>query len=254
MERPKRKRTTGLVVLGLVPLLGLGLAQVAGGSSSGNVQSSAQKAIPFDDARLKIEFNATDGDAGLQIFVDAEPWRTVTITDPRGREVARFKSEDVIKDFGLTELFSESSEPPFDEFPFEQFKQLFPEGRYTFSGTTIDGQQLKSVFRFTHKVPDAPNIVTPADESDVAPDQLVVSWDSVTSPDGVKVVAYQVLVVADEPAQGNPVRVLDVMLPADATRLPIPAEFLQPGGYKTEVLAIENGGNQTLTEVAFTVR
>ena len=210
--------------------------------------------MPFGDARLKIEFNATDGDAGLQIFVDAEPWRNVTITNPQGREVARFKAEDVIRNFGLTELFSESSEPPFVEFPFEQFKQLFPQGRYTFSGTTIEGQQLQSVFRFTHKVPDAPNIVTPLDESVVARDQLVVSWEPVTTPQRVKVAAYQVLVVADAPAKGNPTRVLDVMLTADTTRFPVPAEFLLPGAYKTEVLAIENGGNQTLSEVAFTIR
>ena len=33
------------------------------------------------------------------------------------------------------------------------------------------------------------------------------------------------------------------------------AEFLTtPGSYKAEVLAIEQSGNQTLTEVAFTVR
>jgi len=252
MELPKRTRVAGVIVLGLVPLLGFGLAEASSGSSGG-AHVSDRHALAFGDARLKIEFNATDGDAGLQIFADAEPWRTVTITNPQGREVARFKSEDVIKNFGLTELFSESSEPPFAEFPFEQFKQLFPEGRYTFTGTTIDGQQLKSVVRFTHQVPDAPDIVTPEDESVLAPNQLVVSWHPVTTPQSVKVVAYQVLVVADEPSKGNPTRVLDVMLPADATRFPVPAEFLQPGGYKTEVLAIEDGGNQTLTEVAFTV-
>ena len=37
------------------------------------------------------------------------------------------------------------------------------------------------------------------------------------TPD-VEVVAYQVLVVADDPFVGNPTRVLDVMLPALATQ------------------------------------
>ena len=41
--------------------------------------------VPFDDARLKIEYNATDGDAGLQFFIDAEAWRHVVVTNPRGR-------------------------------------------------------------------------------------------------------------------------------------------------------------------------
>jgi len=43
-------------------------------------------------------------------------------------------------------------------------------------------------------------------------------------------------------------------LPGTARQLPIPAEFLAPGSYKAEVLAVEQSGNQTLTEVAFTIR
>ena len=40
----------------------------------------------------------------------------------------------MIRNYGLTELFSESSEPPFDQFPFEDFKKLFPEGVYLSPG------------------------------------------------------------------------------------------------------------------------
>ncbi len=232
-------------------MVGVGL--VEDGSNSGREQSASRQTIPFADARLKIEYNATDGDAGLQVFLDAEPWHRISITNPHGREVVEVEAEEVIKNYGLTELFSESSEPPFDEFPFEEFKKLFPEGRYTFRGTTIEGAKLKSVFSLTHRVPDGPNILAPTDDSVLSPDNLVVEWEPVTSPPGIEIAAYQVLVVADDPARGNPTRVLDVLLPATATRLPVPAEFLLLGGYKTEVLAIEIGGNQTLTEVAFTI-
>ena len=104
----------------------------------------------------------------------------------------------------------------------------------------------------THDVPNGPVITSPAADATLAADELVVEWRPDTTP-GVDVVAYQVLVVADDPFVGNPVRVLDVMLPADATRFPVPSEFLLPGSYKTEVLAIEESGNQTLTEAAFTI-
>ena len=73
------------------------------------------------------------------------------------------------------------------------------------------------------------------------------------TPAGIDIVAYEVLVVADDSGLGTAERTVDVTLPATATRLDIPAEFLTPGGYKTEVLAIERNGNQTLTEVAFNV-
>jgi hypothetical protein len=208
--------------------------------------------VKFADARLKIEFNATDGDAGLQVFADAPAWREITVTNPAGRQVMHVAAEDVIEDYGLTELFSESSEPPFDVFPFEQFKQLFPDGRYTFTGESVNGERLRSTFTLSHDVPDGPVITSPAEDATLAADELVVEWQPDATP-GVNVVAYQVLVVAEDPFVGNPVRVLDVMLPADAARLPVPAEFLLPGDYKTEVLAIEESGNQTLTEVAFSI-
>lgn len=208
---------------------------------------------PFGDARLKIEYNATDGDAGLQVFLDAPAWREVTITGPGGREVLDVDAGSVIRNFGLTELFSESNEPPFPEFPFEEFKRLFPEGAYTFTGRTVDGGRLQSVFVFNHRVPDAPRITSPSDGANVAADGLTVQWQPVTGPAGVDVAAYQVLVVAEAPGRGNPKRVLDVQLPAAARELKVPPAFLQPGSYKTEVVAVDAGGNQTLSEIAVTV-
>jgi hypothetical protein len=214
---------------------------------------SSRATMPFDDARLKIEYNATEGDAGLQFFVDAEDWKQVVIANPRGRTVLDVDAGRVISNYGLTELFSESSEPPFTEFSFERFKQLFPEGRYTFTGQTIDGQRLKSMFRLSHTVPDGAVITSPADGSTLSADRVAVEWGPVVTPAGIDIVAYEVLVVADDSGLGTAERTVDVTLPATATRLDIPAEFLTPGGYKTEVLAIERNGNQTLTEVAFNV-
>lgn len=232
---------------------GVGMAAALAVGPTAGAQGSAPSTIPFPDARLKIEYNATDGDAGLQVFLDAPAWREISITNPAGRRLLDVEAQEVIRNYGLTELFSESSEPPFTEFPFSEFKQLFPEGRYTFQGLTVEGQRLRSIFVLSHDVPDGPTIVSPPADASLARDELVVQWLPDTSPPGVDVVAYQVLVVADEPALGNPTRVLDVMLPGTATRLPVPAEFLVPGTYKTEVLAIEASGNQTLTEVELTI-
>lgn len=235
----------GLAIVGLISALALG--------SPVGAHGTGPSTIPFPDARLKIEYNSTDGDAGLQIFLDAPAWREVSITNPSGRRVLDVEAERVIRNYGLTELFSESSEPPFEEFPFSEFKRLFPEGAYTFRGRTIEGERLQSTFNLSHVVPDGPTIVSPSADAMLAPGDLVVEWLPVTSPAGVHVVAYQVLVVADAPSLGNPKRVFDVLLPGTATRLPIPAEFLVPGTYKGEVLAVEESGNQTLTEVAFTI-
>jgi hypothetical protein len=162
-------------------------------------------------------------------------------------------ASDVIRDYGLSELFSESSEPPLDEFPIAEFKKLFPEGVYTFTGQDIGGQPLKSTFTLTHAIPDGPSITSPADEATLEASGVTVEWEPVTTPAGIDIVAYEVIAVADDSGLGTAERAFDVTLPATAHQVAIPPEFLTPGGYKAEVLAIERGGNQTLNEVAFTV-
>jgi hypothetical protein len=218
-------------------------------SLSATTAGAQARTMPFSDARLKIEVNATDGDAGLQVFLDGEPWRAVSLYSPSGQRLVEITAKGPLKNYGLTELFSESSEPSFDVFPFEEFKQLFPEGVYSFRGKTIDGQPQLSTARLTHDIPHGPRILSPRNDAEVPRDHFVVAWKPVPTP-GVDVVGYQVVVTREDP-----LRVLSVDLPARARRLPVPGEFLQRGiEYKAEVLAIEAGGNQTLTEVAFTVK
>jgi hypothetical protein len=146
-------------------------------------------------------------------------------------------------------LFSESSEPPFDVFPLEQFKALFPEGKYSFAGTTVEGARLVGRTTLTHDFPDGPEIISPADGATVARDNVVAGWKAVTTPAGIDVAGYRAIVTREKP-----LRVFSVDLPASANSVRIAPEFLESGTeYKLEVQAIEAGGNQTLTEIAFRV-
>ena len=56
-----------------------GLALLIGVSAVylGTAAGSDPKPVEFADARLIVEINATDGDAGLQIFLDGEAWNTM---------------------------------------------------------------------------------------------------------------------------------------------------------------------------------
>lgn len=209
--------------------------------------SAAGDTVAFEEATLIVETNATDGDAGLQVFLDHEPWKSIAISRPDGTKILDVTTRNVLRDYGLTELFSESSEPPFSEFPFEEFKKLFPAGRYTFAGETIEGVKLQSSVTLTHDIPDGPKILSPEEDSTVAVDELVVRWEPGTQPEGIEIVAYEVIVEREDP-----LRVFSADLPATARELSVSPEFMQAGTeYKVEVLAIEKGGNQTLTEVPF---
>jgi hypothetical protein len=233
--------------LGLLTALALIVGVAAAGSSPS--RRATAKPVRLSEATMIVEINATDGDAGLQLFLDGEPWRRMTITAPSGRQILAVNTKTRLRNHGLTELFSESSEPSFTELPLAKFKRLFPEGRYSFRGVTIEGDPLRGRARLSHDFPKGPQIVAPADGSTVPPGAVMADWDPVPEPSGINVVGYRAIVEREDP-----LRVFSADLPASVTNVTVPAEFIEPGTeYKLEVQAIEASGNQTLTEVSFTV-
>jgi hypothetical protein len=86
------------------------------------------------------------------------------------------------------------------------------------------------------------------------PDHTVVRWKRVAPPNGSPIIGYEVLVVhTDTGLKALPDVTLDVTMPPSATSLRVPPGFLRPGtDYEWQVLAIERGGNQTLSSSTFT--
>jgi len=208
-------------------------------------QGHEEPAAPFDDARLEIEFNSTDGDAGVQVFADSDAeWKRFQIFRPDGRKILDIKAQGVLRDFGLSELFSESSEPPFTELPFAEFKKLFPAGNYRFKGVTTDGHKLASVVPFSHQILDAPQLVSPMDGGTLPVNHAVIQWKPVKGA-----VDYEVIVTNEDDES----LVTDVTKSPDVTRLTVPPEFLERGvGYAIEIHASDVSGNRIFTEVHFT--
>jgi hypothetical protein len=205
--------------------------------------AARQKPVRMKKADVFIDSNATDGDAALLIDLEGGPWRRMTVRAPSGRVVM-----DVTGDrYGLQSGSIQSVERLFKQVPLKQFKARFPAGRYTFTGTTIDGRRLIGSDRLTHTLPAAPVVRSPKEAEVVEPAAVVVRWDRVTKPTGVKIVGYDVIVTAE--ASG---RELTAELGPAATSADIPASFLARGAeYAVEVLARERSGNSTVTEVPF---
>jgi hypothetical protein len=208
--------------------------------------------VEFDDARMIIEFNDTDQDVGIQMFIDGEPWRRLKVFDPDGGKLLDIKAKDSLRVQGLTELFFESSEPSLDEVPLEEFLERFPEGQYLFEGVTIDGEDIEGEATFTHAIPEGPVILSPGEGSVQDPANTVVSWIPGVNPPGPgsEIVAYQVIVTQE--LDVLPQRTFSVHVPASVTSVTVPAEFMQSeADYEFEVLAIETGGNQTISASFF---
>jgi hypothetical protein len=206
--------------------------------------------IPFAEVRLIIEFNSTDEDIGVQFFLDVDTWRTVRILNPRGERIFKATTTaNLLTQGGATELFVESHEPTLDELSLEEFFALFPEGTYKFAGRTPDGKRLEGASEFTHDIPAGPEILMPKPGADGectedVPIPVVIAWNEVTTSiegEPLEVAEYEVIVGET---------VFDVRL--EGTMVTVPSELLKPGTeYEFEILAVAEGGNQTITETCF---
>lgn len=248
----QRTRRLGVLAVALAILMAGSTATANGDRSerSGKWHPNWGQKVELKDARLKIETNDTDGDAGIQVFLDSDPWQWMEIYDPKGRQLFRSAMGGSFAKQGGTELFLESGEPSFDEVPLAEFLGRFPEGNYYFRGKGIDGERFFGIAPLTHDIPAGPLLVGPhIDGGLVDPDDAVVSWEPVAPPNGSPIVGYEVLIVLSQTGlPALPKIALNVMMPPTATSLAVPPGFLRRDTvYEWEVLAIEEGGNQTLS-------
>jgi len=223
-------------------------------------QARAEEPIEYDEAKLFLEENRTDGDLGLHFKVDGEGWKRLRLRGPDKHGRKRRSLFNILVQgnlghvIGLTEIFSESAEPSFDELPRDEFLSLFPEGEYCFFGKTSDGIRMKGVTTLSHTLPDGAEQVSPEEDEEVNADEdLVIVWETVDDPAPPEDVVefYEVVVEKDE--DDELLRVFSVhMLPGDTT-VRCPAEFLEAGkDYKVEIIVQSSSGNRTTMEVPFT--
>lgn len=220
------------------------------------------ESVEIEEGRLYVEYNATDGDLGVHGSFEHDGWVQLCVFDPDGRAIASFRPKGETARLGFADIFFESEEPELDEFSFQDLRESFPEGDYTVRGVTVDGEALTGAALFTHDVPAAPVITSPAgmveDPEDEEPpaipmQNLVVSWLPVTATvDGepVTITGYQVIVTDEEfeDPHGLSKPVYDVRVRPGTTSVPVPIEFLtEDTVYEVEVLALEESGNQTIS-------
>lgn len=158
--------------------------------------------LPFDEARLFFELNDTDGDLGIHAKIDGDEWKYISIEDPHDRKMLSVWVRGRLRRQGLTELFTESAEPTFDELDPVIFFRRFPEGEYDIEGWTLDWEERESEVYLSHVIPAAPDDVSvndlpmaslescegdegadpiPVVDPELAEDEeVVIQWEAVT--------------------------------------------------------------------------
>lgn len=263
------RKSMGLLVLLLMAVVILSLTVVTPGSrADDDDEDDDGEGIPFDEAKIFLELNDTDGDLGIHSLVDGDAWKKLQIESPDDREILVVRGRGSLGQHGLTEVFFESDEPSFDELPPTEFLARFPEGEYEFEGTTVEGDELESTAALSHVLPAPPaNIlisgVLAAENCDTDPlpsvdgnEPVIIKWDPVTqshpeigrSDPAIEIVGYQVVVEREEPA----LLVFNIDLPSSQTEVQVPPQFIALGTeFKLEILVKGASGNQTAVETCF---
>ncbi|MGD9017935.1 MAG: hypothetical protein PVH30_11155 [Desulfobacterales bacterium] len=225
--------------------------------ASGSAMSGAWAQEAQGGAKILIETNLTSGNAGIQVSLDGEEWKTMSVKGPDGKKVVGLKAKgDLKKTVGLTELFWESEESTFSEMTLAALLEMFPEGDYEFKGKSLAGDKFTTTATLAHELPCGPENLSPAEET-VSPSGVDIAWDPVVaalndiggacSPDPIRIETYEVIV--EDVATGNQ---LDISLHAGVNMVEVPDEFIENGKtYTYKVLAIADNGNQTIVETFF---
>lgn len=253
-----------------VGLLALALfaSPVWAGMNRGVRAENGEAELEFEEAVIYFELNDTDGDLGIHALIDGDPWKRLTIEAPGQQEELQIRLRGGMRTQGLTELFFESAEPPFDELDPADFFLRFPEGEYEVDGITIEGEEVESTVEVTHLMPAPPenfevNGSALPEDCDDGPVPSVsapfnVSWDAVTMshPDigrtgePIEVDRYELVVEREEPELVK----YGILLPPGVTSVQIPAGLVSSGDeVKIEILVREASGNQTAIESCFEV-
>jgi hypothetical protein len=228
-------------------------------------QQGQQRDVRFAEAELFFELNDTDGDLGIHASIDGGPWTSLRIEAPGERTLLDLLSRGRLRSQGLTQLFLESAEPPFDELTPEGFFRRFPEGRYQIEGSLQDGRTIAKVASLSHVLAAPPQNVTisgepTAENCDAANLPVVfapvtIDWDPVTHSHPeigrsgpVKVSRYELFVEREGVK-------LSLDLPSSVTEFEIPDGVTKLGDeFKFEIIVRTTTGNNTAIESCFVVR
>lgn len=198
------------------------------------------KPSEFENAEIRIEQNATDGDTEVVIFAKGgdDGFKHFRVGSPDRRiVVATFSLDRSVR--GQRELLFESPEPPG-----EAILAAYPEGRYRFDGVTHSGERFAGTASLSHELPPATVILSPADGASIPPGALLIQWSPVPG-------AAQILLELENES-ADPEQVLTFNLPADATSFEVPAALMTAGAsYQLSIGTVAGNGNRVFVEVGF---
>ena len=272
-----------LLVIAMAAGLAATATQVSMGQANGDDDDDDdEEELEFEEAGLFFELNHTDGDLGLQGFVDGEAWKSLEIAGPESSNdeeeepvLMSIWLRNALRRQGLTEFSFESEEPGFDELTPAQFFRRFPQGVYEIEGITLEGDEVEAEIRLSHVMAAPPRNITvngqpqaPNCDSEELPEvsgPVTIDWAPVTrshptigTPNvDVRVREYQFVGEIEREDRVPEEIVFEVNLPRNVTQFTLPTEFTRlstDGEVKYEIITMLTNGNLTAVESCFEIK
>jgi hypothetical protein len=244
--------------------------------------SATEPCGDFDECKVLIEINSSDGDIGFHWSGDAGDLRSMRIDDPSGAKIFENKAFSALRDQKLTETFGESAEPlcwpdpDAEEEDLEEivtlrdFREQWEPGTYVFTGKGEEGEMISGETELTYDLPAAPqdldfsgNVISWAAGNDlgncaplaggVGQETIAEVLDIITDPALVPVASYEAVLEPDV-VDGDPIGNLkySIRVPGDTFAVEVPTLYLaslpDDTPVKIEVGAIGVDDNGTFTE------
>jgi hypothetical protein len=202
---------------------------------------TAVSSVPFAVATVHFERNLKDNDfeAVFEAKGGTDGLARLVVLAPDGRTVVDLDAPDG-STLGVRQIRFESPEPH----DLALLKRAYPEGTYSFTGTTAGGDTLRSSAALTHQFPAPASLLRPAAEAkDVSRDALEITWTAVPN-----LAAY--IVKLEQEDLGHHVT---SQVPTSMNRFAVPRGFLRAGTeYTISIGTISQKGNVSFVESAFT--
>ncbi len=194
----------------------------------------------FEDAAIRVERNATDGDT--EIVLTAKPLTDnglvrLTVLSPHWRKVVEVEAPH--RSRGLREFLFETPEPVGSA-----ILQEYPEGNYLYFGTATNGQRFVGSATLLHELPGAAVIVSPVEESVIEPGALTIVWTAV--PDAAQ------YIVEFENESADPEQSFSFVVGPETTSFAVPAAIVVPSSdYQVGIASVHENGNVVFVETSF---
>ena len=200
-----------------------------------------QPVKPFEQANIRFEQNATDGDVEVVFEIKGgdDGLNELTVISPDKSIVINFAAPDN-STMGIRQFRFESPEPK----DVDALKAAYPAGVYVLNGVTADGQKFYSEAKLNHTLPPTVSFLHPEEEQEgVNFQNLEITWSKVAN-----IVAYILELEQDEPG----VNIL-VRLPSSQNSFKVPDDFLTAGKeYKLSIGTVAEDDNRSFVETSFT--